>query len=205
MANKGKISPQSIDLIHCLFKEPRVMEKISADYPKVLTYSHVLVDASTGRISFGRYNWSSWLGCFWNNLIKCYIQFSFTDFSVMVWDALVGMTAPNQVISEAILKGLSREMLVRGVHDKDYDWIINRFYDIARHLCDEGYWAEHGHHVEAPTTQQPAPTVQVQEPVQVVVSQHSPAAQKHYGRVVDAIGDTFEIVSWIGGQKYYVQ
>ena len=103
---------------------------------------------------------------------------------------------------EAVLEGLSRETLLRGIHQKEYEWIADRFFDVCRHLTNEGYWKTIGtktdlnnqpsHHFKGCPYADGDIEIQVERP-----------SQKRQLHVIDAIGDVFEIINvrWTGGRR----
>lgn len=183
-------------LINLLLEEPKIREKIRNDFVKhKRDCDNVLVIVDIARIRFGKYGWSG-IGNFANNLFKCYEEISFTDFFIKVWDALVDMTA-GTISNTAVIEGLSRETLLRGIKNKEYDWICDRFFDVCRHLTKEGFWNPDG-------TKANLGNHTYQDPdgieIQVNARPKSPAMNL---RVVDSVGETFEIISarWIGGGR----
>lgn len=195
-SNATKENKRSIEhLIELLLCEKKILEKVTADFaPHKYECNSVLIIRDTGKIRFGRYNWNGF-GGFWNNLIKCYEEVSFSDFFIKTWDALVEMTVGTES-HEAVLEGLSRETLLRGIRNKEYDWIVDRFFDVCRHLSKEGYWNPFGTKAHLPGGQGSNDrTVEIE-----VGRQVKPGVQF---RVVDSVGETFEILNarWIGGRK----
>lgn len=195
----GTLSPKSVKLINALLEETPVREKVTSDF-KHRDYNNVEIFSQTGRMKFGKYSWGGF-GGFWNNLIKCYEQVSFSDFVLRTWDALVSMTAGTES-NEAVINGLSREILLEGIHNKKYDWIIDRLFDVCRHLTKDGYWKTQGlsgnnsanrdhHYNGCPYSGQ------------VEIQVERPKSPPMTLRVVDSIGDTFEILSarWMGGHR----
>lgn len=145
----------------------------------------------------GKYRWSSMVGTFWNNLIKCKKDISFEEFALRTWDALVDMTA-GTAAAEPVLEGLGRETLMEGIRAKRWDWLVDRFYDICRHLTADGYWKTTGtpsHNNQRRRVVQTADNNN--DEVVIQVSKTKPKTLK----VIDAIGDVFEIIEarWVGG------
>lgn len=71
---------------------------------------------------------------FWNQLIGCKFTLTFESFATCVWDALVDLaTGGNQ---EALLQGLSKEVLEKAQREKQYDWVVERLVDCFRHVCN---------------------------------------------------------------------
>lgn len=189
-------------LINLLLEEPKIHETIKNGLKKeARDYNNCKVDLENARIYFGKYGWGGFSG-FWNNLIKCCDHISFDDFFIKAWDALVAMTV-GMPAHEAVLEGLSRETLLRGIHQKQYDWIADRFFDVCRHLTNDGYWKTQGtktdlnsenvrsHHING---------CPCSGGVQIEVEPHNFKQNLH---VVDAIGDVFEIINvkWLGGRR----
>jgi hypothetical protein len=71
---------------------------------------------------------------FWNQLIGCKFVLTFESFATCVWDALVDLaTGGNQ---EALLQGLSKEVLEKAQREKEYNWVVERLVDCFRHVCN---------------------------------------------------------------------
>lgn len=189
---------QAPELISLLLKEPKIHQKIIlALKPNARSYTNWKVVAEEERIYLGKYSWHGF-GEFWNNLIKCCDHISFDEFYIKVWDALVEMTAGTKA-HEAVLEGLSREVLLQGIHAKDQN-ILHRFFDVCRHLTSDGYWRDKGlkqdnqphHHFNG---------CPYSDGVQIEVEPHGRPRPGVF-HVVDSVGDAFEIINvkWLGGR-----
>ena len=200
MAQAGEVLGAQ-DLIAYLLKEPKIRQKVALGLKsKAREYSHCKIVLEEERIYFGKYNWGGLSG-FWMELIKCYDHISFDEFYIKVWDTLMEMVT-NPKIREAIQEGLSREVLIQGIHNKDQN-ILHRFFDVCRHLTDDGYWRDKGlkadtqhrndHHFDS------CPYADRGIEVEVEARRKSPGLIK----VVDSIGDVFEVISvnWLGGRR----
>ena len=190
----GTLSKKSCDLIRALFNEEKIWKKITENLNGNGSYIHVDINPKNGNMMFGKYGWSGLSG-FWNRLIKCSDKISFSDFAIKTWDALVDMTV-GTAAHQAVLEGLSREVLMTAIRDKDYDWIVDRFFDIDRHLVDAGYWKTQGKAVEERyTRRQEQP-----DSVVVTVGERRPTVAM---KVVDAVGEVFEVlnVRWTGSHR----
>lgn len=197
MDNKGSLSPKSCDLIMALLKEPKIYDRVTAPIKEREQYKNVQIIRENGLIMLGKYSWSSTIGSFWNNLIKCKKDISFEEFSLRVWDALVDMTVGTEA-GEPVLEGLGRETLMKGIRNKQWDWLVDRFFDICRHIADDGYWNSTG--TPRPKLNRMTNTNNNHsDNVVITVADHAPRTAF---KVVDAIGDTFEIlnVKWVGGK-----
>lgn len=188
-------------LIDLLLAEPKINETIRSGLKKeARNYGCHRTDVENARIYFGKYSWGGFSG-FWNNLIKCYDHITFEDFFIRVWDALASMTVGTPA-HEAVLEGLSRETLLKGIRNKEYNWICDRFFDVCRHLTNDGYWKTIGtktdlneaasHHFNGCPY-----SGKVKIEVEPTVG---PTQRLH---VVDILGDVFEVISarWVGGRK----
>jgi hypothetical protein len=188
------------DLISLLLREPKIQQKVTASLkPEAREYNNVEVNEQLQRIRFGKHSWGGF-GGFWNNLIKCCDHITFDDFYIKVWDALVEMTA-GMPAHEAVLEGLSRETLLNGIHNKDTK-ILHRFFDVCQHLTSDGYWKSQGmdkdinNRVRSRRNEAP-----YADEVEVTVEPRR-KRQPTTVRVVDSVGDVFEVVDvrWIGGR-----
>ena len=188
------------DLIAYILKEPKILQKVTQGLkPKARGYSHCKIVLEEERIYFGKYSWGGISG-FWMELIKCYDHISFADFLVKVWDTLMEMTT-NPIAQEAIREGLSREMLIKGIHEKDQN-ILHRFFDVLRHIVDDGYWRDKGLNSSSTTNDhhfKSCPYAESGIEVEVEARRKNPG----FIKVVDSIGDVFEVISvnWLGGRR----
>ena len=201
MENRDMTNTASVaDLISYLLKEPKIQKKVAESLkPEARDYNNIEINEQLQRIRFGKHSWGGF-GGFWNNLIKCCDHITFDDFYIKVWDALVEMTA-GMPAHEAVLEGLSRETLLNGIHNRDTK-ILHRFLDVCRHLTNDGYWKSQGmdkdinNRVRSRRNEAPyADEVEVTVEPRV---KRSPTTV----RVVDAVGDVFEVVNvrWVGGR-----
>lgn len=182
-------------LINLLLEEPQIRAKVTENFAEQKRdHSNVLVIVDTAKIRFGKYSWGGF-GGFWNNLIKCYEEISFVDFFIKVWDALVLMTVGTDS-NEAVIEGLSREILLRGVKNKEYDWIADRLFDVCRHLTKSGYWNPEGTKARLSDVKG-----RNADGVEILVDGRRVITPATNVRVVDSVGDVFQVMSvrWMGG------
>lgn len=193
MNNKGCLSEKSCDLIMALLKEPKIYDRVTAPANNREHYTKVRIVAEEGLIQLGKYSWNSWFGQFWNNLIKCKKDISFEEFALRVWDALVDMTV-GTAAHTPVLEGLGREALMEGIRNKEWDWLVDRFFDVCRHLSNEGYWKTQGLNNKHNHRER-----EVDEGVIVTVRERS---RPKILKVIDSVGDVFEILEarWVGGK-----
>lgn len=198
MASKTDKQLTAERLIGLLLEEPKILQKILLSLKQqARNYTEFYTSPEDKRIYFGKYAWSGF-GGFWNRLIKCCDHISYDEFYIRVWDALLEMTT-NPVAHKAIMEGLSKEVLLQGIHAGD-EKILQRFFDVCRHITDDGFWRDKGldnnsavnHHTKVYNDPE---TVQVEVEPQNIRPTHTL-------RVVDCVGDVFEVLTgrWIGGR-----
>lgn len=198
MANQAeKTMLGAEDLIGYLLKEPKILQKVlSSLKAQAREYKQCKCVPEEERVYFGKYNWSGF-GGFWNNLIKCYDHITYDDLYLKIWDALVEMTAGTEA-HEAVIEGLSREVLIQGIHAKDQN-ILHRFFDVCRHLTSDGYWRDKPTK-RSNTTKRDCRNCQSFEDLEIEVRPQS----SRLGNITvrDAVGDIFEIINvkWVGGR-----
>lgn len=125
---KKVLSESSKKLISYLMEDETIANKVKSAGEEGKTYVIYSVKDS-GKIVLGETP-----NRFWNRLIKCQFPLTFEAFASCVWDALVDLsTGGNQ---EALLKGLSKEVMEKAQRDKEYDWIVERLFDCYRHVCN---------------------------------------------------------------------
>ena len=130
-----------VHLIETLLVEPKIRESVTRDFvPHKKEYKHVLIVIERSKIYFAKYSWGG-IGTFANNLIKCYEEVSFSDFFIKTWDALVDMTVGTPA-HKAVLEGLSRETLLKGIHGKEYDY---SYSESDKHLAAVQVKSESGY------------------------------------------------------------
>lgn len=198
MASKTDKQLTAERLIGLLLEEPKILQKILLSLKQqARNYTEFYTSPEDKRIYFGKYAWSGF-GGFWNRLIKCCDHISYDEFYIRVWDALLEMTT-NPIAHKAIMEGLSKEVLLQGIHAGD-EKILQRFFDVCRHITDDGFWRDKGldnnsavnHHTKVYNNPE---TVEVEVEPQNIRPTHTL-------RVVDCVGDVFEVLTgrWIGGR-----
>lgn len=126
--NKKSLTPNSISLMHYLMQNETIANKVKAAGKEGKQYA-IYTISDDGTVILGETK-----NGFWNQLIGCKFTLTFESFATCVWDALVDLaTGGNQ---EALLQGLSKEVLVKAQREKEYDWIVERLTDCYRHVCN---------------------------------------------------------------------
>lgn len=123
------LTPNSISLMHYLMQNETIANKVKAAGKEGRQYTIYTID-DDGTITLGETKYK-----FWNQLIGCKFTLVFETFATCVWDALVDLsTGGNQ---EALLKGLSKEVLEKAQREKEYNWVVERLVDCFRHVCNK--------------------------------------------------------------------
>lgn len=128
---------------------------------------------------------------FWNQLLNCQDKLTFEAFALKVWDALVD--ASSGLNNEAILNGLSHEIVMNSVREKKYDWVVNRLFDCWRHV------AQHSSGYQKPASPEGG-SDRIQGSTKVITTAPEKpnivinvAGEKRIIPIVDSIGDSFNI------------
>lgn len=122
------LTPNSIALMQYLMRNETIANKVKAAGKEGKSYV-IYSFEDNGSIILGETKYK-----FWNNLIGCKVVLPFESFASCVWDALVDLSTGNN--QEALLQGLSKEVLVKAQREKEYDWVVERLVDCFRHVCN---------------------------------------------------------------------
>lgn len=123
------LSPNSVALLQYLLQNVTIANKMKAAGKEGKTYVIYTIN-SDGSATLGETKYR-----FWNQLIGCQTTLPFETVATCVWDALVDLsTGSNQ---EALLQGLSKEVLIKAQREKEYDWVVERLTDCYRHVCND--------------------------------------------------------------------
>ena len=126
--NAKSLTPNSISLMHYLMQNETIANKVKAAGKEGKQYAIYTIE-DNGTVILGETKHK-----FWNQLIGCKFTLTFESFATCVWDALVDLaTGGNQ---EALLQGLSKEVLEKAQREKEYDWVVERLVDCFRHVCN---------------------------------------------------------------------
>ena len=122
------LTPNSIALLGYLMQNETIANKVKSAGIEGKSYAIYSIHKN-GNITLGETKYR-----FWNQLIGCKVTLPFETVVVCIWDALVDLsTGGNQ---EALLQGLSKEVLVKAQREKEYDWVVERLVDCFRHVCN---------------------------------------------------------------------
>lgn len=121
------ISPACRKLLEILIADPKISVKLLENTKDKEKYKVCTIEDS-GAVIFGKTS-VRW----WNRLLNCQDEFPFESVALNIWDSLVDCS--SGLNNRAILKGLSQEIVMNSVRDKNYDWVINRLFDCWRHVA----------------------------------------------------------------------
>lgn len=123
------LSEKSKKLIGMLLLEPQIKATVFEKLHHVDKYKMYTIN-DDGSVTLGETK-TQW----WNKLIGCQLTIPFDSFALKVWEALVNLsTGVNQT---AIIEGLSREIVMKAVKEKDFDWVVERLYDVATKVAQK--------------------------------------------------------------------
>ena len=105
-----------------------IAERVKSSGKEGKSYKTFRVN-DNGIISLGETN--NW---FWNQLIGCKFDLTFESWALAVWDALVGLCKGSNAV--AIEEGLSVEIAKKAQRDGDYNWVVDRLFEILEHFCN---------------------------------------------------------------------
>jgi len=135
----------------------------------------------------------------WNRLINCQDKLQFESFALRVWDALVDNS--SGLNNKAITEGLSREIVVNSIRNKDYNWVVSRLFDCWSHVAQlsDGYQRpaspEGGQGVMPQGSERPVIIKSNDEPRQIVLNING---QNRVIPIYDSVGDPLNIGLEVG-------
>lgn len=181
------VSNRSKLLIQVLLTDPKIAETVYEDSKNKDKYK-ICTICDNGSIVMGKTK-CRW----WNQLLNCQDVLPFESFALKVWNALVDMS--SGINNTAIMKGLSQEIVMNSVRDKEYDWTVDRLYDCWKHVAQNstGY-------SEAPAGAQVSDqgryvSVNSNGPRQIVINVKG---KSKVIPIVDSIGDTWDVGLEVG-------
>lgn len=124
------LTDKSQKLIEMLLMEPKIAEAVFMDIEQRESYK-ILDINQDGTLTLGKRS-VRW----WNKLFNMEKTISFRDFAFNAFRALVGMA--NNLNKNTILQGLSQELIAKAVLEKNYDFVVDRLFDVARFAVEDG-------------------------------------------------------------------
>ena len=127
------VSERSKLLIRVLLTDRKIAEVVYEDSKNKEKYK-ICTIRNDGSVVMGKTRYQ-----FWNQLLNCQDVLPFESFALKVWNGLVDMS--SGINNTAIMKGLSQEIIMNSVRDKQYDWVVDRLYDCWKHVAQgsDGY------------------------------------------------------------------
>lgn len=128
------LTPKSKSLISVLLLDKEIKAVVFEKLDHIDKYKMYTV-MDNGDIVLGETKYT-----FWNKLIGCQRIIPFESFALKVWDALVNLSAGyNQKV---ITEGLSREIVMKAVKEKDFNWVVERLDNAARMVAQKSSIAD---------------------------------------------------------------
>lgn len=113
-----------------MLMEPKVAEAVFMNVDKRESYKILDVNKD-GSLTLGKRSWR-----WYNSLFNLEKTISFKDFAFSVFRALVGMA--DNYNKNDILRGLSEEIIAKAVLEENYDFVVDRLFDVARFAIKKG-------------------------------------------------------------------
>lgn len=124
---KHLLTDKSRLLIQVLLTDNHISEKVFENSNDKEKYKICTIQ-DDGTIVMGKTS-CGW----WNRLINCQDTLSFDSLALKIWDALVDLS--SGLNNKAILEGLSREIVMNSVREKNYDKAVQMLYDAWSHVA----------------------------------------------------------------------
>ena len=128
------LTPKSKGLISILLLDKEIKANVFEKVDHIDKYKmYTIMD--NGDVVLGETKYA-----FWNKLIGCQRTIPFESFALKVWDALVHLS--EGLNQKAIMEGLSREIVMKAVKDKDFNWVVERLDNVARMVAQKSSIAD---------------------------------------------------------------
>lgn len=179
------LSKQSRLIIQILLTDSKIAEKVLENLDDKEKYK-ICTIKENGNVILGKtkYRW-------WNQLLNCQDELKFESFALKVWDSLVDSSSGTN--NKAILNGLSQEIVMKSIREREYDWVVNRLYDCWKYVAQNsaGYQQNASPAGDAVSNRGvERVTASVSEPRSIVLNING---NKKTIPLIDSIGDSFNI------------
>lgn len=127
----------------------------------------------------------------WNKLINCQDVLPFESFALKVWDALVDMSRDRN--KQAIMKGLSQEIVMQSVREHEYDKVIRRLFTCWSYVAQDSEGYQRPEYSEEYTTNNLAGkqvVIAKKESPKIVINVDGMTKTIP---IIDSVGDAFDI------------
>lgn len=181
------VSEKSRLLIQVLLTDTKIAEKVFENIHDKEKYKICTIE-NNGVVTLGKTS-CRW----WNRLLNCQDKLTFESFALKVWDALVD--ASSGLNNKAILHGLSQEIVMKSVRDREYDKVVERLYECWTHVAQNsaGYQSAPSPEGDLANGQGGTKVINVRPEGQRNIVIYLDDKTKHVIPFVDSIGDTFNI------------
>lgn len=181
------VSKQCRLLIQVLLTDSKIQERVFENAKDMSKYK-ICDIRKDGNIVMGKTT-CRW----WNQLLNCQDKLTFETFALKVWDVLVDQS--SGINNEAIMKGLSHEIIMNSVRNKDYNYVVHRLYDCWTHVAQksEGYQqpaSPAGGQGVMPQGSERIIRVPVDQPKSITINVNG---QHHVIPFIDSIGDPLNL------------
>lgn len=130
---KELVSETSKLLIQIMLTDAKVKERVFENIKDHDKYK-ICTIYNDGTVVMGKTSFT-----WWNKLLNCQTVIPFESFALKIWDALVDLS--SGINNEAIMEGLSREVVMNSVRKTNYNWVVERLFDCWKHVAQksDGY------------------------------------------------------------------
>lgn len=189
----GQLTEKSKRLIGILLLDSKIAEKLFENSTDKSKYKICSV-RDDGAVIMGKTRFR-----FWNQLINAQDVYPFESFALKVWDVLVDSSSGAN--NAAIINGLSHEIVMKAIRDKNFDWVVQRLFDCWQHVAQksDGYQKP-----EEPAGSrrngQGRVVVTEREPEEIILNING---RRKRIPLVDAKGDPMRIAAEVGIVDFY--
>lgn len=179
----AELTKQSVLMIQILLTDNKVSAKVLENIKDKEKYK-ICTIKSNGNVILGKTN-----VLWWNRLINCQDVIPFESFALKVWDALVDMS--HSYNREALLHGLSQEIIMNSVREQKYNDVVDRLYECWRHVAQDSEGYQKSADLEgSKTNSQGGQTVTIAKTEVPKITVVINGVEKTIP-ILDSIGDTF--------------
>lgn len=183
---KHLLSDKSRLLIQVLLTDNHISEKVFENSNDKEKYKICTIQ-DDGTIIMGKTSYS-----WWNRLINCQDTLTFDSFALKVWDSLVDLS--SGLNNKAILEGLSREIVMNSVREKDFEKTVQMLYDAWAHVAQNssGYQKASS---EEDSGNKPTVVYQNQVPNEITLNING---FRRTIPIIDSVGDKMNVALELG-------
>lgn len=180
------LSKQSKLLIQVLLTDQKIAEKVFENTKDKEKYK-ICTIGNDGVVTLGKTPFR-----LWNKLLNCEDNLTFESFALKVWDALVDSS--SGINNKAIIHGLSQEIVMNCVRNREYNQVVQRLYECWSHVAQNsaGYQNPSSPEGDTVINQGAERVVDVRHdgPRNIVINVNG---EKKIIPFIDSIGDTLNV------------